>query len=338
MIMGGARSERTMESDRLSIRYLRPREPTSTLSVDVRLGLKHSPKSLPPKYFYDARGSWLFEQICGTQEYYPTRVEDGLLAAHSDQIIDLVGPSTIVELGSGSSRKTAHLLAACERAGCHAVYEPVDVCREILEQAGRRLCAVHDWLKVDAVVGDYCCGLDGLAAAGEPRLFMFLGGTIGNFDDAQGTAFLREVRRFMGPSDRLLMGADRVKDASVLNAAYNDSQGYTAAFNRNVLSVINRELDAEFDCERFDHLAWFNDGESQIEMHLLSPVSQTVRIAGLDMVACFEAGETILTEISRKFTPTSLADLLRRSGLEPERHYAPANGYYSLVLARPAAD
>jgi L-histidine N-alpha-methyltransferase len=323
-------------SDRLSVRSLGDRGASSSFADDVRSGLGERPRSLPPKYFYDERGSWLFEKICGTPEYYPTRVEDGLLARHSGEIIDLVGPSAIVELGSGSSRKTAHLIGACEQAACHAVYQPVDVCREMLEEAGRRLCTDHDWLRVDAVVGDYCSGLDGLGEQQGQRLFMFLGGTIGNFDEVEAAGFLRDLRRIMGTHDRLLMGADRVKDTAVLNAAYNDAQGYTAAFNRNVLEVINRELDADFACESFHHQAWFNERKSRIEMHLQSISSQQVRIADLDMVAEFEPGETILTEISRKFTRNSLVDLLGAAGLEVERHYTPADDYYSLVLARPA--
>jgi L-histidine N-alpha-methyltransferase len=335
VVVNGSEPERIEDPGRFSVRFLGRGGAAPTLADDVRCGLGSRPRSLPPKYFYDERGSWLFEKICGTPEYYPTRVEDRLLARHSAEIIDLVEPRVIVELGSGSSRKTSHMIDACERASCHAVYQPVDVCREMLEEAGRRLCAAHDWLQVDALVGDYCSGLEGLGASAGPRLFMFLGGTVGNFDDAEAADFLGALRGIMGVHDRLLMGADRVKDAGVLNAAYNDAQGYTAAFNRNVLEVINRELGADFDSDNFQHLAWFNEPESRIEMHLRATAGQQVHIAELGMVAMFEPGETILTEISRKFTPEDLEGLLGAAGLEMERHFAPDNGYYSLVLARP---
>ncbi len=321
--------------ERLTIRNLETTRDVPDLAADVRGGLSSTRKRLPPKYFYDKRGSWLFEQICETPEYYPTRLEDSLLARYASQIIDLVRPETILEFGSGSSRKTVHLLEACDALGCYCRYQPLDVCGEMLLDAGQRLVNRHDWLTIDAMVGDYCSGLKSVPTSNGPRLFLFLGGTLGNFNECEAEQFLRDLRAVMRNQDWFFLGADRVKDIKVLNAAYNDAQGYTAAFNLNVLEVINRELGAEFDLGAFIHLAEFNNAESCIEMHLQSKKRQSVYIRDLDMVVTFDDKETILTEISRKFTRRSLTLLLQVSGFSIERHYAPDNDYYSLLLARP---
>jgi L-histidine N-alpha-methyltransferase len=206
----------------------------------------------------------------------------------------------------------------------------------MLLDAGRRLIDDHAWLSVEALVGDYCAGLNDLPREQGGRLFVFLGGTIGNFYPREALSFLRELRGNMREDDWLLLGADRVKDLEVLNAAYNDAQGYTAEFNLNLLNVINRELSADFDLRAFSHRAYFNEDMSWIEMHLCSRRDQQVSIRDLDLQVSFARGETILTEISRKFTGQALAGTLRQAGFGLEQDFTPGNNYYSLVLARAA--
>lgn len=232
---------------------------TAEFSRDVLVGLSTRPKQLSPKYFYDEHGSWLYDKICQVPEYYPARTEEALLAEKSVEIVEATRPDTILELGSGTSRKTTHLLDACEALHCHAHYLPLDVCEEMLLDAGKRLVGSYDWLKVRALVGDYSEGFHNVPKDDGVRLYVFLGGTLGNLDEAEATKFLFRLRAMMDKKDYLLLGVDRVKNIEVLNAAYNDSQGYTAAFNRNVLSVINRELGGHFNPETFVHRAWFNE-------------------------------------------------------------------------------
>lgn len=326
-----------VEADsRIRIREINNRNPFASLAADVRSGLLCQPKSLQPKYFYDDHGSQLFERICDTPEYYPTRTEEKLLRQRSADIIARVKPSSILELGSGSSRKTTHLLHACDVLGCYSKYLPLDVCGDIMFSAGQALTYRYDWLEIEAFVGDYCQDLTELPHQPGTRLVVFLGGTIGNFYEHEALDFLTQVRSMMQPQDRLLLGADRVKDTDVLHAAYNDAQGYTAAFNLNVLDVINRELGACFDPEQFEHQAHFNTEHTRIEMHLRSLKPQTVPIKQLDMEIEFASDETILTEISRKFTLASLTALLEQAGFGIEEHYEPDNSYYSLVLAKPS--
>ena len=229
-----------------------------TLGQDVINGLGGRPKELPPKYFYDEYGSWLFDRICQVPEYYPTRTEDALLQRYARDIIATSKPDTIFELGSGASRKTVHLLNACEQESCFSIYQPLDVCGEILVDAGQRLTRNYGWLDVEALVGDYRAGLDFAAGLEGSGLYVFLGGSIGNFTHDQAVSFLTGVRRSMSDRDFMLLGADRVKSPNVLNAAYNDSRGYTEAFNLNILSVINRELGGQFNLEQFEHHAFFN--------------------------------------------------------------------------------
>lgn len=333
-------SVQALRSDQrdIRVRALRAARRGTTLAEDVRAGLTAVPKQLPPKYFYDARGSKLFDHICTTPEYYPTRTEDRLLAQAAPAVIRAVRPAAIVELGSGAAHKTRHLFDACEQLGWETRYQPVDVCQEMLLESARQLSERYPWLEIEAWVGDYCLGLGhlppGLDPRG-PRLFLFLGGTIGNFYPDEAVAFLRDLRASMQPQDRLLLGADRVKDPAVLHAAYNDAQGYTAEFNLNILRVLNRALGARFDLHSFAHEAGYNAQQERIEMHLRAKVDHNVSIPALGLCIPFACGESILTEISRKFTPESLTALLRDSGFAVERHEAPPDDYFSLVLARP---
>jgi L-histidine N-alpha-methyltransferase len=320
---------------RLRATRVLPVRPIPGIAEDAATGLLGEPRSIPPKYFYDERGSRLFDAICETREYYPTRTEEKLLVEYSNDIMSVVRPDHIVEFGSGAARKTRHLLSACDQHKETVAYWPFDVCEAMLLESGRRLVEEYDWLRVNALVGDYLGGLADLPRPAGNSLFLFLGGTIGNFTEPQAQQFLDEVRAVMVDGDYLLLGADRVKDADVLHAAYNDADGLTAEFNLNVLQVLNRELDADFEETCFEHAAVFNNEASQIEMYLVSRQRQSVHVGVLDETLQFAEGDKILTEISRKFTPVHLESMLEAAGFRIERHLQPNNGYFSLLLARP---
>ncbi|HEX2239186.1 MAG TPA: L-histidine N(alpha)-methyltransferase [Gammaproteobacteria bacterium] len=324
------------EHRRFTCQRVRPERLLPGLADDARMGLLTRPRQLPPKYFYDSFGSTLFDRICATPEYYVTRTEDALLAACAGTIIKASRPDHILELGSGASRKTHHLLEACETYGVHCTYWPFDVCEPMLRQAAARLMKAYPRLNINALIGDYHAGFKYLPNPAGRQLFAFLGSTIGNFDPLQAIGLLRELHAKMRPFDRLLLGADRVKDPAVLHAAYNDTAGLTAAFNLNVLRVLNRELNANFDLRAFDHYAHYNAVERQMEMYLIARSAQTVHLRALNEILKLEAGERILTEISRKFTPKALSTLLHDAGFRAQAHYASDNGYFSLVLATAA--
>ena len=306
-----------------------------SLIDNVAEGLLVPPRALPSKYFYDEVGSALFDRICETPEYYVTRTEDALLEDCAEAIVELAAPDDILELGSGTSRKTRRLLNACKALGFSPSYTPFDISVEILLATAQQLVEDYDWVNVNVLVGDYEGGLAHLPTNSGRRLFCFLGSTIGNFEHAQAVAFLAEVRSRMTGNDLLLLGVDRVKDDAVLHAAYNDQAGLTAAFNRNVLSVLNRQVDADFDPALYDHRAHFNSAENRIEMHLVAQCAQSVTIGALDQTIQIAAGEMILTEISRKFTERSLTEMLTEAGFSIAAHYTPANAFFSLALARP---
>lgn len=337
--MASKPSLRASRCDEAPIEVIRvpPQRSVPGLEEDARAGLVQPPRSLPPKYFYDAYGSELFDRICYTQDYYPTRTEAALLEGHADDIIAAARPRHLVELGAGALRKTHHLLDACDRQTLEITLWPFDVCQPIMEEAAERLVARHERLRINILVGDYLAGLGHLPAMTGPRLFVFLGGTIGNFTHDEAVAFLGELRALMGPDDRLLIGADRIKDSSVLTAAYNDREGVTAAFNRNLLNVLNRELEADFSLEGFRHEAVFDPAASRVEMRLVAEADQSVYLGRLDTRITFESGESILTEISRKFSLEGLTELLAEAGLTRAQHYEPADGAFSLLLAGPAA-
>ena len=311
-----------------------PTRDVPEIEEDARNGLLTTPRSLPPKYFYDERGAELFEQICSTTEYYPTRTEDALLSAFSGDIIGKILPDQIIELGSGSSRKTRHLFDACEQHAHTCQYAPFDVCEPALNQATDELKSEYGWLDVMPLVGDYHAGLGNLPTTKGSRLFVFLGSTIGNFTPAEAADFIDELRSIMQAGDYFLIGADRIKNVDILHAAYNDADGITAEFNLNVLRVLNNELGANFDLDNFSHEAFFDEEKSRIEMYLTSEKKQQVSICELDETIELNQGEKILTEISRKFDFEELESLLTSSGLNIIKHYEPENQYFSLVLAR----
>lgn len=312
---------------------LKPDHRIPDLIEDARTGLLEPPRSLPPKYFYDARGSVLFEQITVTPEYYPTRTEDNLLERHAVEIIQHARPHQILELGSGSSRKTRRLFDACAELDRPCNYAPMDVCEHALLQAADELGQDYDWLQVQPIVGDYHGGLAHLPAYAGRRLFVFLGSTIGNFENDAACHFMDEIAAVMQPGDSLLLGADRVKDPAVLEAAYNDAEGMTAAFNLNLLEVLNRKLDADFVRDQFQHKAIYDTDRQRIEMRLISTEDQTVHLMKLAAAIHLRAGEHILTEVSHKFTPERLQQLINGCGLEVQQHYQAGNQYFSLLLA-----
>jgi len=326
-----------MDESRLQAQPLAPDRAVPTLADHVRRSLLSPPRSLPPKYFYDERGSLLFDRICDTPEYYPTRTEQALLEDSAARVIRLTRPEQLFELGSGTSRKTRTLLEACRGLNVHPVYWPLDVSEEILVRTGRELKREYPWLDVRPLVGDYSGGLGNLPAMPGRELVLFLGGTIGNFPQGDGVEFLRELAGHLDSDDYLLIGMDRVKDRAVLEAAYNDAEGLTAAFNLNMLSVLNRELDANFDQRRFRHVARFDEERSQIEMYLESTARQKVIIGALGESLELEQGERILTEVSRKFSPESMNRLLEEGGFEMVERFDAPDQWYSLALARPSA-
>lgn len=313
---------------------VRPARAVPDLIEDVEMGLFSRPRSLPPKYFYDEYGSQLFDRICSTPEYYLTRTEDALLAECAREIIERSRPVEILELGSGSSTKTRRLLDACEALDLRSRYAPFDVCEEILLAASCDLRADYGWLSVSPLLGDYHAGLEHLPSSAGPRLYVFLGSTIGNFESDSAGRFLSELAAVMRPGDWLLLGADRIKRQEVLSAAYNDAAGITAEFNRNVLRVLNRELEADFQVDAFRHVALWQADESHMEMRLVADENQSVRFKRLSRSLVLEKGEFIRTEISRKFTREDLESLFASAGLRIEAHFEPENAYFSLLLGR----
>lgn len=305
----------------------------AALLDDVRRGLRADPKWLPPKYFYDDRGAQLFDTICDLPEYYLTRTEDALLRQAADEVVALTRPAEVIEFGSGASRKTRVLLDALEAAPCDVCYIPIDVSEGMLRESALALLPIYPRLHVHAIVADYERHLDAIPH-GHQRLVLFLGSTIGNLTPAATAQFLASLRRQLVAGDHLLMGADLVKSVDVLEAAYNDSAGVTAAFNRNILRVLNTQLGANFELDDFDHVAFFNPARAQIEMHLRARRSHTVTIPRLGTTVPFIAGETIHTEISRKFTADQVRETLAAAAFELVRWYTPSNHYFGVALAR----
>jgi len=307
-----------------------------TLADDVLDGLTRPFKELPPKHFYDARGAELFDRICELPEYYPTRCERAILEAHSDDIVAATGATELVELGSGTAEKTRLLLAAMEAAGTLDRYVPVDVTESMVRTSAGRLAAEHPGLRVHGIVGDFERHLAHVPAAAGRRVVAFLGGTIGNFTPGSRRRFLRGLAGLLGPHGHLLLGTDLVKDVGVLEAAYDDSQGVTAAFNRNVLHVMNRDLGADFEPGAYGHVAFFDREREWIEMRLRAVRPQQVTFAALGLRVAFAAGEELRTEISAKFTRERLARDLAAAGLLPVAAFRDPAGWFQLTLARAA--
>jgi L-histidine N-alpha-methyltransferase len=303
------------------------------MAEDVLRGLGARPRWLPPKYFYDAAGSRLFEQITRLPEYYLTRTEDALLDRLAPGLMRDLAPRDVVELGSGFSLKTRRLLDA--RGGGPLRYTPVDVDQTTVASSAERLLAEDPALQVHAVIGDFERHLVHVPPPSGRRLVLFLGSTIGNLDAPARKLLLTQVRGLLRRGDRLLIGVDLVKDVAVLQAAYDDAAGVTAAFNRNILHVINRSLGADFEPAAFRHHAWYNAAESRIEMHLVAEQAQTVRVRGLGLTVKLERGESIWTESSYKFTRGSARAMLAAAGLRLEGWHTDAEQRFALALAAP---
>lgn len=305
------------------------REP-ETFAQSVLRGLTASPKTLDCRYFYDAEGSQLFEQICELPEYYPTRTEDAILRDHADAMVSGWDDApALVELGSGSSTKTRRLIAAFleEYGALH--YVPIDVSPTILEDSARALADDFPSLRISGYAGDYRVAIAEIARKiSRPKCVIFLGSSLGNYDEADAVALLSHLARAMTPADRLLLGTDLAKDRASLEAAYDDAQGVSAAFNRNVLARINRELGGAFDPDSFDHQALYREDLGRVEMRLVSRRDQVVRIDALDFDVPFADGESIHTESAHKYTPGSLRSLAERSGFVEDAAWTDAGGKF----------
>jgi L-histidine Nalpha-methyltransferase len=307
-------------------------EDCDSLAIDVTLGLTREPKELPPKYFYDARGSELFDRITTLPEYYPTRCERAILNRHAPRIVE--GAEELVELGSGTASKTRALLYAMASTGSLRRYVPFDCDSSVVETCADELLELYPGLSVHGLVGDFGRDLERVPD-GSRRLFAFLGGTIGNLFPDERSEFLSRLRNLMSPADRLVLGTDLVKDRAVLEAAYNDSAGVTADFNRNILRVVNDGLDGDFDPERFEHVAFFDEANSWIEMRLCANGAQDVCTEGADLPVTFRDGEEMRTEISAKFTREAVERELTRAGLHLDDFLTDERALFGVALASP---
>ncbi|OLE20994.1 MAG: dimethylhistidine N-methyltransferase [Actinobacteria bacterium 13_1_20CM_3_71_11] len=312
--------------------YLDDHDLTRSLHADARTGLTASPKWLPPRWFYDARGSELFEEITRLDEYYPTRAEREILVERAGEIAVATRAKTLIELGSGSSEKTRLLLSALRTHGSLGAFVPLDVSGSALREAMDRIVADYPALDVHGIVGDFTRHLGRLPTGGT-RLVAFLGGTIGNLLPTERADFLADLRGALEPGDWLLLGTDLVKDPAVLVAAYDDAAGVTAEFNRNVLRVLNRELGADFEVDAFAHVAVWDAGQEWIEMRLRAEKAMTVRLPALDLTVRFAAGEELRTEVSAKFRRGGVARELAAAGFAPRHWWTDGQGRFAQSLA-----
>ena len=314
--------------------HLSPEDVQRQMRHDAVVGLQASEKSIPPVWFYDERGSRLFEEITQLPEYYPTRAERALLEEHAASIAELSKADTLVELGAGSCEKTRVLLSALERAGTLTRYVPFDVSDEFLRGAAASLSEEYAALDIHLVIGDFHHHLTEIPTDGR-RMVAFLGGTIGNLNPAQRARFLFDLNCTMSSDDSLLLGADLVKDPGRLVSAYDDAAGVTADFNRNVLHVLNEQLGGDFDPARFRHVALWNEDEQWIEMRLRAQEPTEVSLSGAGITVSFDEGEDLLTEISAKFTPERIEQELSEAGFVLEGVWGADEGEFLLALAHP---
>lgn len=335
--MANSNLVRKQYHERLVLDVMEVQDSRGTFAEDVARGLAASPKSLPPKYFYDEQGSLLFEQITELEEYYLTRTEAGMLAAHGHDMLAAAGdPLTLVELGSGSSSKTRLLLDILAKRQARVDYVPIDISPTVVTEFGEQLLNDYPSLHIRGLICDYHQAMGELKSESHGRrLFLFLGSSMGNYTPQQAVRLLRVVREAMGPQDRLLLGLDLKKDAAVLRRAYDDAKGVTAAFNLNLLARINRELGGRFELERFRHKAFYNEEQGRVEMHLESLVSQLVPVNGLQRSFSFKNGETIHTENSYKFDRQGLQEILEPCALAIQRQWLDHRRWFSLNLIEP---
>jgi L-histidine Nalpha-methyltransferase len=327
----------TTTADRIEIEVHLAADGGAKMAREVRLGLTAKPKELAPKYFYDERGSQLFERITELSEYYPTRTEREILTARSADIIAAAGePGTLVELGSGSAAKTRHLLSAMRDAECLRAYVPVDISEEITHETAESLVEEYPGLVVRGLVCDFEHDLERIPDDDEGRLIAFLGGTIGNLYPDARREFLARLAALLGPEDAILLGTDLVKEPGRLEAAYDDAGGVTSEFNKNVLLVLNREFGGDFDPATFEHVALYDVDEARVDIRLRSLADQIVRLDGLDLNVRFAAGEEMRTEISAKFTRERLEAVYEEAGLVLSGWFTDSAGDYALSLAHRA--
>jgi L-histidine Nalpha-methyltransferase len=313
--------------------HLPPGGPLSGMAADVRAGLTKPFKELSPRYFYDERGSELFERITELPEYYPTRCERAILTRHAGDICAAAGdPATLIELGSGSAAKTRVLLDAMTEAGCLGAYAPVDISEEITRSTADAVASEYG-ITVHGLVCDFERDLERIPLAG-PRVIALLGGTIGNFEPQQRASFLARIANLLGPEDHFLLGTDLVKDRRTLETAYNDSAGVTAEFNKNALAVLNARLGADFDLDSFEHVAFWDPENLWIDIRLRSLARQVVNFRELDLAVAFDRGEEMRTEISTKYARQGLEGIYREAGLELAEWWTDPDELFALSLAR----
>jgi L-histidine Nalpha-methyltransferase len=306
------------------------------IGSEVYRGLTERPKTLSPWLFYDARGSELFEKITELPEYYPTRTERSILSAHADQIVCTAAGCeqlTMIELGAGTATKTGLLLKAAVRRQSEVTYHAIDISRTALDEAKQRIEAELDGVAVVPRVADYTEGLGQVDAEGQRRMVLYIGSSIGNFEPADALQLLRDIRKELKPGEKLLLGVDMVKDPEILLKAYDDAAGVTAAFNKNVLVRINREMGADFNLDLFRHRARWNEESSRIEMHLESVVTQNVSIPALELEVNFQRGETIHTENSYKFRDEGVIEMLERADFHLSDHWTDEHEWFGVYLA-----
>jgi L-histidine N-alpha-methyltransferase len=312
--------------------HLEPDDAAAALRADALAGLTATPKTLPPRWFYDERGSELFDRITRLPEYYPTRAERAVLESRAGEIAAASGADVLVELGSGTSEKTRLLLTALRKAGTLRRFVPFDVDPSVLRAAGAAITAEYPQVSVEAVVGDFTRHLGELPRSGR-RLVIFLGSTIGNLEPAPRGDFLAELTATLEPGDSFLLGTDLVKDPDRLVRAYDDAAGVTAAFNRNVLAVLDRELKADFDPDAFEHVALWDAGNEWIEMRLRSRIDQVVTVADLDLQVRFAAGEDLHTEVSAKFRRERVEQELATAALSMTHWWTDPAGDFGVSLS-----
>ena len=318
-------------NDRFTVYNVENGKAKNTFEEDVISGLRSTPKTLPPKYFYDISGSELFEKICETPEYYVTRTEASILKEHSPEIASVNNNGLIVELGSGSSLKTRYILNSVIKQHGSVTYIPVDV-SEILIQSGNKLLDDFEGLNIEGIIGEYEESMQLVSEVfHQPKMIIFLGSSIGNFDLPHAHAFLNKISASINKGDNMLVGFDLVKDVNILNAAYNDSDGVTAEFNLNLLKRINSEIEADINVDNFVHKAHFNSTESRMEMHLISKCDQSFSLNGSRLIS-FKKGETIHTENSYKFTDEMIEDLAKSAGLKINNVWKDSRNYFGLCL------
>ncbi|MBW4646348.1 MAG: L-histidine N(alpha)-methyltransferase [Goleter apudmare HA4340-LM2] len=323
------------ENSRLSWMTLTDTITSVDQGTDIIQGLTQAPKTLPCRYFYDDRGSELFEQICDLPEYYPTRTEQAILETYALEIAQMTGSCNLIELGSGSSRKTRLLLEAYSQFSQDLQYCPIDVSAGILKTTALDLLRQYPNLKLCGLAGTYEQALAQLPLAElENRMLIFLGSTLGNLDDQQCHKFFTQVQQALKPGEFFLLGVDLQKPIEIVTAAYNDSEGVTAAFNLNILQHLNQRFQGNFDLDKFAHLAFYNSLENQIEMHLKSLKTQTAVLENLDFEVSFQQGETIRTEISRKFHLPTLISTLEKHAFEPLQIWTDSQAWFGLLLCQ----